>query len=254
MKPAADAPPANGEPGPGPDLSFDPTAPRPLAFTPPAASRFPGLLAYWPLDENSGSRAADAGPNGLHATARGGHWVPGVRGSAVWITGPTDAIQLGDGPALNFPHDGPFTFTGWIRTTSDGIVFALRNSRDGGADIMLSIENRRLAFLVREDRGEAGVPAQVAGPAITDGNWHHFAATRNAGNEIELFVDGESVGQHQTGQSGGPITTDLRFVGREEYRIRVRFHGASTWKGVIDELAVFGQQLTPAQIAALAGR
>jgi hypothetical protein len=94
----------------------------------------------------------------------------------------------------------------------------------------------------------------VTGPAVADGNWHHFAATRNAGNEIELFVDGMSAGKHRAGQSGGPVTTDLRFVGREEYRIRVAYPAATTWNGVIDELAVFGRQLTPEEVARLAGR
>ena len=63
-----------------------------------------------------------------------------------------------------------------------------------------------------------------------------------------------SAGVHQTNQSGGPITTDLRFVGREEYCIRVAFPIKTTWNGVTDELAVFGRQLTSDEIARLAGR
>jgi hypothetical protein len=214
----------------------------------------PGLLAYWSFDENAGARAADAGAAGLHARLGGGRWVPGARGSAFWITGPDSAAQLGEGPALDFPAGGPFTFTGWIRTTSDGIVLALRDGRDPGAVVMISVENGRLFFLVREDRMERGTPAQLTGPVVADGNWHHFAATRNAGGGIEVFVDGESVGTNSAPHGGGPITTDLRFVGREEYRIRVAFRGATTWNGVIDELAAFGRQLTADEVARLAGR
>src|SRR5207302_7625400 len=103
------------------------------------------------------------------AALRGCRWVPGVRGSAVWVTRPDDAVELGGGPALNFPRGGPFTFAGWVRTMSDGIVLSLRDSRDGGADVMISVEDRRLAVLVREDRGEWGFPAQVAGPAVAAG-------------------------------------------------------------------------------------
>src|SRR5262249_31893145 len=155
---------------------FDPSVARPLAAAPPAASDLPGLLAYWPFDENDGAKAADAGAAGLHGAVRGSRWVPGARGSALWITGATDWAQLGEGLALNFPKNGAFTFTGWIRTADDGIVFSLRDSKDPGAVVMLSVEKGLLCYLVREDRGEIGVPARVAGPAVVDGNWHHFAA------------------------------------------------------------------------------
>src|SRR5207248_1373232 len=82
------------------------------------------------------------------AAVLGFKWVPGVRGSAVWITGPNDAVELGAHRALNFARSAPFTFAGWVRTTSGGIVLSLRNSEDGGADIMLSVEHNRLAILV----------------------------------------------------------------------------------------------------------
>jgi hypothetical protein len=251
--PGANGAPAAPEALPA-EVAFDPTDPRPLPAVPLAATRFPGLLAYWSFDEGRGDRAADGGPDRLDAALRGCRWVPGVRGTAVWVRGPDEAVELGGGPELNFGPNRPFTFVGWVRTASDGIVLSMRDSRDGGAVIMVSVENRRLAFLIREDRGEWGFPAQVAGPVVTDGEWHHFAAARTAGNEIELVVDGVSAGRVGTGQSGGPITTDLRFVGREEYRIRVNYPAATTWNGVLDELAVFGRKLSADEAAALAGR
>src|SRR5262249_20841733 len=120
-------------------------------------------------------------------------------------------------------------------------------------DIMLSVEGNRLAVLVREDNGEWGVPAQVTGPVVADGRWHHFAFTRNGGSELELFVDGASAGKGAPGPSGGPAATGPPALRRVERPTRTNFAGPGTWNGVIDELAAFGRQLRPDEIAALAG-
>ena len=106
---------------------------------------------------------------------------------------------------------------------------------------------------VRADRGAGGPPAVLTGPPVADGRWHHAAGVRTADGTIELTVDGVVVGPSAVA-AGGSITTDLRFLGREEYRSRGGDPGLTTWAGVADELAVYGRRLSADEIAALAGR
>lgn len=243
--PAADPPAA-----PTPPEPFDPFDESPPGVgTIPSATRFPGLLAYWAFDDSG----ADAGPARQTARVVGGKRVPGARNNAVWLGGPERYVDLGTHPALNFAAGAPFTVSAWVRTTTDGVVLSFRNAAEPGAVVMLSVEGGRLAFKLREDRGEGGVPAVVTGPPVADGRWHHAAGVRHPDGTVELFVDGTPAGS-ATGASGGPVTTDLRFVGREEARARANSPGRTTWSGVADELAVFGRRLSADEIAALAGR
>jgi hypothetical protein len=172
----------------------------------------------------------------------------------VWVRGPESAVDLGADPVLNFPRNGPFTLAGWVRCEAGGIVLSFRNSSDGGADIMLAVEHNRASILVREDHREAGEMAVVLGSVVADGAWHHIAATRSAVGRVELFVDGTSSGSAKGDHSAGAITTDWRFIGREERRVRTGYAGANSWNGVVDELAIYGRDLTGAEIARLAGR
>src|SRR5262249_1132594 len=83
--------------GPVPDVSVPP-APRPappavnnppeppasLPKVPPPATDFPGLIAYWPFeDDNPAERVADRSSNGNDGKAVGARRVEGVRGTAL---------------------------------------------------------------------------------------------------------------------------------------------------------------------------
>lgn len=237
------------DPVAAPPEPFDPFDESPTGVgTIPSATRFPGLLAYWAFDDSG----TDAGPSRQTARVAGGKRVPGARNSAVWLGGPEKYVDLGTHPALNVAAGAPFTVAVWVRTTTDGVVLSFRNAAEPGAVVMLSVEGGRLVFRVRADRDE-GRPVVVTGPPAADGRWHHAAGIRSADGALELFVDGAPVGG-ATGGTAGPITTDLRFVGREDYRIRANAPGLSSWAGVADELAVFGRRLSADEIGALAGR
>jgi hypothetical protein len=251
--------------GGGPAPAQQPAAPPPFeegggkpAHLPgeaPAAGNLPGLIAWWPFDEAQGAKASDASGNGRHGTVHGGARVPGVRGKAARFAARDAYFDYGSGPAFNFAANAPFSFAGWIRTRAEaGTILSQRNSTDGGADIEVSLRAGRLTALVREDGGEFGEPAVVAGPAVRDGVWHHFALTRKAGGIIELFVDGRSQGEKGTPQSRGAITTNLRSLAREQYWLTVRAGpGWAHWDGCADEFCVFDRALTDPEVRRLAG-
>jgi hypothetical protein len=237
------------------------TLPRPAALDaqrkePPSPKDMPGLLAYWALDEAGGGRAADSAPGGAHgATVHGGKPVQGVRGRALELDGAKDYMDCGAAPGLNFRAGAPFTVAGWVRTARPwGTVVSLRNGKDGGAAVDLTIADGAFQALVREDRKETGQHAQVTGAKVADGDWHHFALTRS-GTAVELYLDGASQGRAVGADAGGPITTDLRALGSERAWVQ-----SSTSRpehrflqGALDEVCVFGRALSPGEIKKLAG-
>lgn len=95
--------------------------------------------------------------------------------------------------------------------------------------------------------------ANVTGGLINNGQWRRFALVRNAGNTIELYLDGVSQGQGSGAEAGGAITTDLRAVGSERRWVQDGYGTTDQdyLNGSVDDLRVYGRALSAAEIAAL---
>jgi phage FluMu protein Com len=241
------------QPGPGQVPDPGPVQGKPREPVP--ATALPGLIAYWPLDEGNGTRAADASGNGNDAKLAGATaWEQGIRGKALAFVAQGDFLDLGTSARLNFPGEQPFTFSGWFRTqTPSGAIVSFRNSRAGAPVIDITLKAGHVDAVVRADGNEFG-EARVNGTRVADGQWHHFALTRNNAGGIELFVDGRSQGQGVGPNSAGAITTDLRAAGAELHWARIRRMGLPFFTGTIDELAIFNRMLSADDIRRLAGR
>jgi hypothetical protein len=254
--PAGNIPPGPGEPK-QPPAAFVPGDGKPAQVRGevPAIGKLPGLIAYWPFDEGDGDKAADASGNGNDGTIKGAKWIKGIRGKALWFHDQNVYFDYGSGPAFNFAAKATFSITGWIQTKAAvGTIVSQRHSKDGGPDIEISLNNGKLAALVREDGGEFGQAALLTGAPVHDGIWHHFALSRQAEGVVELFIDGKTQGKTSSPQSAGAITTDLRSVAREQYWLTVKpGPGWAHWNGCIDELAIFSRAVSEAEIQRLAG-
>lgn len=85
-------------------------------------------------------------------------------------------------------------------------------------------------------------------PDIDDNAWHHIVLTYPASavpSDAKLYIDG--VEESQTSTSGS-TTIDL---GATEFRVADSLTGGSELDGSIDELAVWGRELTSADVTAL---
>jgi hypothetical protein len=240
-----------GPPPPAPAL---PPPARPAAVPPPA-TQFPGLLGYWSLDEGQGDRATDSSGNGLHAKIVNGRWVEGVRGKALYLSGPGSYLDYGDSPRLSFAARGSFTLAFWAQTRrADGTLLSQRQSTDGSPVVDIFIEGGRVTAQVRQDRSEIQGPVAINGGRIGDGAWHHVVLMRD-GDAVELFLDGVSQGKKSGPASGGAITTNLRAVGSERYwTTRGANFGNPSFEGSVDEFCAFGRALKADEVRSLAGR
>jgi hypothetical protein len=113
-----------------------------------------------------------------------------------------------------------------------------------------------MAGTVRQDGNEFGAAAHVLSGPVNDGQWHHFVLTRNAGNQIQLFVDGgASTGRSTASHAGGSITTDLRGLGLDRYLLQ---HPIAIYQahfvGAIDDFRIYGVELSADDVRALAAR
>jgi hypothetical protein len=225
----------------------DPASPRDL----------PGLIGYWSCDEASGDRVVDGSGNSADGILHGGRRIKGIRGNALLLDGTTDYMDYGDSTRFTFRANGPFALAVWFRSVGPGCIVSQRRNSDGGPVIDVTLEsNGALAALVREDRGELGIPARVSGGRVNDGQWHHAALTRGAGPSIELFLAGVSLGRATGTNAGASLTTDLRALGSERYWVthHQTAFGVPYLAGAVDDFCVFDRALTAKEIESLAGK
>jgi hypothetical protein len=228
--------------------------------TPPAASDFDGLLAYWALDEGQGTQVLDS-KGKTKGMLNSGKWVAGIRGQAVEFDG-SGFIGLGAPASLNFPARGPFTIACWVKPAADsGKVFWFRSHPDGLTIVGVQLDKGKPQGWVRHDGGvfhPSSFGGQAAGKeALRVGEWHHLALSRGAGGEVELFQDGRSVARTNGGrETTGKVTTNVRALGLDPHALlqSPKNPEVQSLQGCIDEFCVFNRVLGEQEIARLAGR
>jgi hypothetical protein len=243
-------------PAPAPAREPAPKAPPPELphKVPPPATDFPGLIGYWPFeDDGPMQRVADRSGNGNDGKAIGAGRVEGVRGRALAFAD-RGYLDYGSRPGLDVPDGGPFTVACWVKTTADkGTVVSQRHNKDEGARIGLALSGGHAQALVRRSGGVFS-PSVDGKAVVNNGRWHHLAVLRS-GKNVELYVDGELDASFVPADGPGPITTNLRAVGRDGWDYQAGKRGPEMcFTGAVDEVCIFNRALLGSEIRALAGR
>ena len=235
--------------------SWQPPPPE-LAADPLSPAKLPGLLAYWPFEDFTGTQAADASGNGLTARAHGTQRIKGVVGMAA-----------APGREKRLPRSGDRT-PPQLRCGNP-----LHDRGVGG-----HFQRRRFLFLApcaarcpdHRPRGESGAsagrtprrrrarrrPPHVGGK----GPGRTLAPCRacSPGQRDHDPVPGRGLAgaRARSDRVAGPITTNLRALGAERYQALHPAPGQQAYfQGAIDEiLGIFGRDLSLAEVAALAGK
>ncbi|HEY8642826.1 MAG TPA: LamG domain-containing protein, partial [Candidatus Dormibacteraeota bacterium] len=261
--PAATPSPANTPaPSPGPSSPASPTpkpssspTPKPPGTTPKAplqasATTYPNAvladfpLVYYRLDETGCCNAADSSGNantGTYAAAGVTYGAPGL------LTGSADtAIATAGATAVSrdaafLPSVGARTVEIWAKTTAGGgqALVSYGQTNANTQYFQLSIRGgSQLVFVGWGDDMVFGTPYPV-----NDGQPHHYALTYDGGTVVTFFLDGQQIGQ---GGLAAPLTTTT--VGAQPLAIGNGSDGP--FVGTLDEAAIYGAALSPAQINA----
>ncbi len=208
----------------------------------------PGLVAYWPLDENTGATTADASGNGHTGTLVGEYnWTTGLINSAVNFHGTNNAahVAVADSPALEFGAAQSFTIGAWVFpvTTSSGKEQTLLNkSADQGNEYGLYINaDGNWAFRT----GSSANPNDVAGPAATANTWTYVCGVQDvAAGTRTLYINGAAVatGPVEPGDGHGQL-----FIGSQN----LAAPNDNSFQGEIDEVRVYNTAIPASQATSL---
>ena len=223
--------------------------------------RSTSLIAYWPLDENSGTVAWDWGKSAYNATSSG--------------VVPADKVVYGKdgGPCYKFDGSASYVdiyaaLAGAIDTVGTGSIwFACEDNVLNGttlrriftmsadANNAVLIEKTAVANTFRVAYIAGGTTKSVSPviyePGLSDmgKNWHHLAITLSTtADEAKVYLDGAQSGSTLTslGTWSGAVASDLFVLGSASTT------AANVWLGWLQHMALWSVVLSADEIADLA--
>ena len=166
--------------------------------------------------------------------------------------GLNDYVNLGDSDSFSFGNgstDSAFSISAWIYrdgTTNDGIVAKDASSNREWAFYIYSGTLRMVLF----DNSSGGYIGRRYGSTITNGEWHHVAATYDGGgaaSDIKLYLNGTQV-DNQDNSSGSYTAMENKGA---EVRIGSKESDPLYFDGKIDEVAIFDSELSASDVTAI---
>ncbi len=206
-------------------------------------------VAYWSLEEGSGSVAHDSSGKGNDGTLMNGPaWISGKIGAhALGLDGIDDYVSTSE--LYRNPQD--FTLSLWFKTSTGtgGKLIGFGDAKTG-----TSVDYDRHIYM--DDSGVVYFgtwPGYVvtidSGASYNDGKWHQVAATLDSSAGMALFIDGVEVSS-----SGSADAQDYDGYWRIGYDTLDGWPNISSsyrFQGSIDDVKIWNRALSAQEIRAL---
>jgi Concanavalin A-like lectin/glucanases superfamily len=151
----------------------------------------------------------------------------------MFFDGSSGFVALGDAGTIQPSQQ--VSVEAWIRTRAAGAAASIVRKRLYGYELFLGADGVANFSILDANAMEY----TARGNPVTDGVWHHLVGTYD-GSNVCMYVDGERRGCAAAGKIY--YQPDLVAIGRDG-----GFNG-SYFNGSIDEVAIYGAALSPAQV------
>ncbi|MEV0347597.1 LamG-like jellyroll fold domain-containing protein [Nonomuraea sp. NPDC050680] len=206
-------------------------------------------FGYWRLGEASGTSGDDLGTGAGDLTYQGitlaqqGALAGTTDTSAMFKAG--SVVKL---PSSTIPHLGDqLSVEAWFKTTQSGVIMAAGTAETSslarGAMLYVGTDGKLRGSL------DAVMTPITSAAAVNEGQWHHVALSV-AGQNQTLYLDGQQVGT-MTGTATGWRTFATIGNGVTDPAKSPAVPstvGAFPFQGQLDEVALYGQPLTAAEV------
>jgi hypothetical protein len=205
-----------------------------------------GTISWWKADGNANDTL---GSNNGTLTNGATIVSNGKSGSAFSFDGINDYVNIPNESNFDFANQ-QFTVDGWFKTSVTGTdQHLIAKGSSGQWQWGLRIEgDNKLAAIFWDSSGSNVVSAR-SNNALTDGQWHYFAAvfdTRTTSEDIQFFVDGAL----QTSVTNSGASRDYG-TGNANVYIGGRGDGAHFFNGQMDDIAIVGRAMSQDEIQAI---
>ncbi len=216
-----------------------------FTIVPAGGAEPPGLLGRWKFDDAQGDVAVDSSGRGNDGDVWDAEWVQGPFGTALAFNGSGAHVQVPEIAGLDGSDE--MTVEAWVLWEGTG---RYPNILSGGTwspgGFLIFVQDGNCSFRMgrpdasatgnRQDWRETSAP--ILAP-FEQGRWYHLAATFKR-PEITTYVDGKQVGS---------ATWDYP-VGYRGDLILGSWGGATSHKGLIDDVGLYNRALSAAEVAA----
>jgi Concanavalin A-like lectin/glucanases superfamily len=206
------------------------------------------LLAHWPFDDATGAVAHDDSGSARDGTLSGGTWLPDGRFAG--------ALQLADGQSVSVPRfpdaTSSFTVSAWVRiapgsqTTTGKWTTVVSTEASGGWEINVDHQNPELELHFGFWKGpNTGDYEGHSCPGFSYSTWMQIAGVVDAAmSTYTVYRDGIACFTTSTEHKILPGSATLTMG---EWPATGRYLA-----GDVDDIAIWGRALEPAEVALLA--
>ena len=223
------------------NTSFTSAASQEITVTPSA-----NAWSYYPLNEASGTSAADIWNNRNAALMGAGNWTSGVMGRGLQFNGTaTSYMKLPDG-GINTLTD--FTIAVWVKLDAHGNWARIWDLGRGTNNYMFLTTNTGSAtgtvrFAIKNGSSEKQINTSHV---LQIGKWTHITVTKSGTNGI-LYINGARAGGI-TDLNINPSalgTLNQNYIGKSQYTADAML------RGTVDDLRIYSNGLSSSEVGAL---
>jgi hypothetical protein len=216
----------------------------------PAACRT-DAIAYWKLDETSGTSYANSINSSHTATCSGNCPTPtvGQVNGALSFDGTDRSVNVSSSTDFDWPNNSGFSISVWVNipataNCSGNKVFVGRHEATTGPKARWWVGcdggTNRARLSVRSNGQTASSSVIANDTPLNNGQWNHVVAVRQNGT-IQIYVNGQLKGTITDEDINDSYTTNSPVtIGYYDAGFRLN--------GTLDEVAIYGRALTAAEI------
>ena len=221
------------------------------------ADCFYSPLAWWKLDETSGTSVADSSANSNTGTNTSASVNQAGQDGTSYYFGGSAYVRMINESTFDFVNDS-FSVSGWFKVgaTANRMMLVAKGGFSGSYQwaVEITASNSQLLASFSNTAGTT-IYAKVSGAAVDDGTWHHFVATfsfSSADEDVKLYLDGveQTTALYDTRVSNNySDAVDPVMLGTRG--------SASTYDsgvmltGYLDDVRVYSEELTSAEASTL---
>ena len=207
------------------------------------------IIGWWPLDDGTGSTAADSTAYGNDGT---------LVGSPAWTNDAERGWCLdfsGEDNYVTIPNESDYDLTGnitvmaWMKASYDSLrnfstIIAKGMDSSGGWALQKASRDNAMSFYV----DVSGMPwyGIQAGVGVFDNEWHHIAGVYDGSNAY-IYIDG-GLDSNSVGCSGNMATNDWDVYIGENSQTLDGGTNAREWDGLLSDVRVYNYALTQSEV------
>lgn len=203
------------------------------------------VVGLWLFEEGGGDTAKDSSGKGNDGTIAGPvKWVAGKFGKGMEFNGQNTWVEVKSSDTLVLEE---LTMLAWAKlkpskgTRWQSIMMKGQNPRN----YLLCVDKDTQMLQLSVTKGALDAwGGPIAGPEITDGEWHHLAGVIGQKPGYVIYTDGIQVGQQPYAKPSLNAAPDVLRIGDGSA-------GGHQLEGILDEVAVFNVPLEADDITAI---